>query len=183
VWDAFLIDSDFKIERPKRYYRKGLNLFHSDASKASSGVIGNPEMLQPQHDHGDKLSLMGTVRSGLSQLFHIGIHHEHQTENGEIDDAHDPDEGSQESGGSSHSSSASSRPPTPMIDPSTNTDPLLGGDEQPEQSDLKGRNVIANNQKQKSDVSKHTFYIENSQTRLKLFARNEVRHSPRVYPK
>ncbi|KAG2010069.1 phospholipase D, variant 2 [Coprinopsis cinerea AmutBmut pab1-1] len=31
VWDVFLLDSDFKIERPKRYYRQGLGLLHHDS--------------------------------------------------------------------------------------------------------------------------------------------------------
>jgi phospholipase D1/2 len=34
--------------------------------------------------------------------------------------------------------------------------------------------------KRSDDVSKHTFYVENSQMRLKLFARNEVGSSYRV---
>jgi len=31
IWDIFLLDADFKIKRSTRYYRKGLNLLHSDS--------------------------------------------------------------------------------------------------------------------------------------------------------
>lgn len=62
-----------------------------------------------------------------------------------------------------------------MLDPSTNTNPLAGGngadnrDDQPWQPDTDKKR-----KKRATDVSRHTFYIENSQMRLKLFARNEV---------
>ena len=58
---------------------------------------------------------------------------------------------------------------TPILDPSTNTNPLLGPEEHPE----KKKNTTMD-KKKAADVSKHTFYIENSQVKLKLFARNEV---------
>lgn len=54
---------------------------------------------------------------------------------------------------------------TPMLDPSTNTNPLLGADD---------RGGDAKKKKKSGDVSKHTFYIENSQMRLKCYAKNEV---------
>lgn len=63
-----------------------------------------------------------------------------------------------------------------MLDPSTNTNPL----EPPTgMSDKRSRAGEEEKRKKKrtGDVSKHTFYVENSQMRLKLFARNEVRSS------
>ena len=76
-----------------------------------------------------------------------------------------------------------SRPPTPILDPSTNTNPLLPNDEN--SGDYPVNNADAKSLKQKkksaSDVSKHTFYIENSQTRLKLVARTEVVHPLPIY--
>ncbi|KIY44775.1 phospholipase D [Fistulina hepatica ATCC 64428] len=38
VWDVFLLDSDFKIERPTRYYRQGLNLLHGEAGDGESRI-------------------------------------------------------------------------------------------------------------------------------------------------
>jgi phospholipase D1/2 len=64
-----------------------------------------------------------------------------------------------------------------MLDPSTNANPLAGGDEHPdEMNDTPNwqNDTEKKRKKRANDVSKHTFYIENSQTRLKLFARNEV---------
>ena len=74
--------------------------------------------------------------------------------------------------------------PTPMLDPSTNTNPLLPNEGN--QGDDPVNNPDAKSLKQKKkkstpDVSKHTFYIENSQTRLKLVARNEVPCHPSVH--
>ncbi|ESK89222.1 spo14 [Moniliophthora roreri MCA 2997] len=101
VWDVFLLDSDFTIERPRRYYRQGLNLLHPDSG-----------------------------------------HHE--------------------------------KPPTPMLDPSTNVNPLEGRadgqddhDEAHPWADKKKKKANAN------EVSKHTFFVSNSQMRLKLYAKNE----------
>ena len=56
---------------------------------------------------------------------------------------------------------------TPMLDPSTNTNPLEAPDER--------SNGDKNKKKKRGDVSKHTFYVENSQMRLKCYAKNEVR--------
>jgi phospholipase D1/2 len=63
-----------------------------------------------------------------------------------------------------------------MLDPSTHANPLAlpsdANDKTPGlcDKDDQGKETHA------SDVSKHTFYIENSQMRLKLVARNEVGH-------
>ncbi|KAH9080301.1 phospholipase D [Lactarius deliciosus] len=87
VWDVFLLDADFKIERPKRYYRQGLNLLHGD----STGE--------------DRKALLGSIRSRLSHVLHPRAQNKKRRTSG--------------------------------------------------------------------DVSKHTFYIENSQMKLKLYARSE----------
>ncbi|KIP01912.1 hypothetical protein PHLGIDRAFT_96565 [Phlebiopsis gigantea 11061_1 CR5-6] len=101
VHDVFMIDTDFKIERPKRYYRQGLNLLtHPEAT------------LEEEH-----------------------------------------------------------RRITPILDPSTNTNPLLGAESEGAEKDDAAQDK--KKPKKQQDMSKHTFYIENSQTRLKLFARNE----------
>jgi phospholipase D1/2 len=66
--------------------------------------------------------------------------------------------------------------PAPMLDPSTNANPLSPGAEEadadrhwhPDEKEKRKKKRV-------EDVSKHTFYIVNSQMRLKLFARNQVR--------
>jgi len=66
----------------------------------------------------------------------------------------------------STTSSRSERPQTPMLDPSTNTNPLLDQDENPDYPDTSKK-------RDRDEVSKHTFYIENGQMKLKISAKNE----------
>ncbi|CCL98409.1 uncharacterized protein FIBRA_00406 [Fibroporia radiculosa] len=148
VWDVFLIDSDFKIERPTRYYRQGLNIFtqfeddHPTEVQNGGGKEKHKHLvIEPERHPRRVSSTLGSsaTNSGFS---------------------HAP------------SSPPSSRPLTPMLDPSTNTNPLLG----PDDHEDRGRDDAPGSEKNKrrsNEVSKHTFYVENSQMRLKLFARNE----------
>jgi phospholipase D1/2 len=110
---------------------------------------------------GDHVSLIGSIRSKVSRLFHIDGHQRAATMN----DAN--------TSGNEYASSPSMvsyRGPT-MLDPSTNINPLSGDAEHPD-----GSQLLDKKQKDHSaDMSKHTFYITNSQMRLKLCARNEVR--------
>lgn len=137
---------------------------------------------------------MGTITSRMSRIFHLG--HHAQSTHGDANaatgaTAADGDAGpshprrvstsSSASSGSSNLFSEPSRPPTPMLDPSTHTNPLKYpdeiGDNGEEDNNNNNNNNTKKNKKKKrtGDVSKHTFYIENSQMRLKLFAHNEVR--------
>ena len=167
----FLLDSDFKIERPTRYYRQGLNLItHPEAAlQEERGEGGLQETTS-------RVSVRGgsSIKSKLSRVFHFG--------------QSDPSErGTRTSRGTSSRPRASSlsaptsgessegaelaRQITPILDPSTNTNPLYGADDHGE------RDASGEARKKRMDVSKHTFYVENSQMRLKLFARNEVSHN------
>lgn len=73
---------------------------------------------------------------------------------------------------------------TPLVDPSTNVDPLrepLSEDEtgprpNPNPKAIE-QEIQARKRKKRKDVSKHTFFIENSQMKLKLFARSAVSNS------
>ncbi|KAI0789639.1 phospholipase D [Abortiporus biennis] len=180
VHDVFLIDSDFKIERPKRYYRQGLNLLTlQDVSKHEHQHQQEKEKAEQQqtprssHDARSHVSsTLGSIKATLSRAFHLNHHNP---------DGHGLDSLSVGAGTRRRSDSASSqssddsrpqpsRPLTPMLDPSTNTNPLLGGDGGRETDDPEAE---ANRKKSTKDVSKHTFYVENSQMRLKLFAKNE----------
>jgi phospholipase D1/2 len=69
-----------------------------------------------------------------------------------------------------------------MLDPSTHVNPLQssGAAEGREIQEETNEQDKRKKKKRTDDVSKHTFYIENSQMRLKLFARNEVGSSHQV---
>ncbi|KAI0040774.1 phospholipase D, partial [Auriscalpium vulgare] len=163
VWDVFLLDPDFKIERPMRYYRQGLNLLqvperHSSESKraASEGAMT------------ERSSVFGSIRSKFSKV----LHSRHST-NGDAareSTSTRPRSDSVTSEGSSSSSSTRSGAQTPMLDPSTNTNPLM---DEPQRGQKHSDDSEKKKKKKASEVSKHTFYIENSQMRLKLFARSE----------
>ncbi|KAF6757522.1 hypothetical protein DFP72DRAFT_758222, partial [Ephemerocybe angulata] len=106
IWDVFLLDSEFKIERPKRYYRQGFGgLLHLDGSSDEE----NEETVDRLEANGDKSKEEEEEqRKALAEV------RDHQ------------------------------------------------------------RNLREQQKKAEGkDVSKHTFYIVNSQMRLKLYARNE----------
>lgn len=178
VWDVFLIDTDFKIERPTRYYRQGLNLFaqfesEDDEEMPVSGARGrNSREAESSHIK----STVESFTSHIAKAFNFGYlgegskpAHPEASANGHVQDStsHRNDFTSS----TRSMSPMSDRPMTPMLDPSTNTDPLQPRDHNEghstQENDKKSR-------KRQKDVSKHTFYVKNSQMRLKLIARNEV---------
>ncbi|KAF8208791.1 hypothetical protein K438DRAFT_1667027 [Mycena galopus ATCC 62051] len=165
IWDVFLLDADFDIERPKRYYRQGLKLLHPDTTKEDQGHgVPSNIHLQPSGDH-DTRSMIGSIRSSFSKL----LHRNRRNANGT---AREDDRSSTSSGSSA--SSVVSEAPAPMLDPSTNVNPLS---QSPDEADAERHWHPDEKEKRKKkrveDVSKHTFYIVNSQMRLKLFARNQ----------
>ncbi|KAF5382453.1 hypothetical protein D9615_003003 [Tricholomella constricta] len=157
VWDVFLLDSDFRIERPKRYYRQGLNLLHVDGTHTGSLQPGKAmdRLQEPEHPDTDRRSVIGSIRSRVSRIFHIHGHRRPATFNGT--------QVGHESFNSS-STSVASQTPAAMLDPSTNVNPIIAEGDHDGQAD--GHNRA-------DDVSKHTFYVINAQMRLKFFARNE----------
>ncbi|KAJ6557347.1 phospholipase D [Mycena vulgaris] len=160
IWDVFLLDADFDIERPKRYYRQGLKLLHPDTGEDDDVSPPSKNLLHAPTDN-DTRSVLGSIRGSFSKMLH--------RRNGNGTSRHD-DRSSTSSGSSA--SSLVSQHPAPMLDPSTNANPLAGITDQPDAD----RNWHPDEKKKKKrveDVSKHTFYIVNSQMRLKLFARNQ----------
>ncbi|KIY71705.1 phospholipase D [Cylindrobasidium torrendii FP15055 ss-10] len=152
VWDVFLFDSDFKIERPTRYYRQ-LHLRHNEDD--------NPE----EHPNSNSMdserrSMLGSFKSKITN------HLRRSTSHSRIDGL---PRSRRSSSSSSSGSSVSSRPPTPLLDPSTNVDPLSepGEKDDPKWIDSKKK------KRSPKDVSRHTFYISNSQMRLRVTAKNE----------
>jgi phospholipase D1/2 len=167
VFDVFLLDSDFRIERPKRYYRQGFNLLQGDMIREE--VAERKHLLAPPDDGGDGRSMFGSIKQAFSRMSRKSI--------GERSDAHpgwrsSDDRTSHASGDDSSDESSLHRPTTPLLDPSTGTNPLETGVEPPRG----GVDAYARKGKKPSgEMSKHTFYIVNTQMRLKLFARSEVR--------
>lgn len=168
-----MLDSDFKIERPKRYYRQGFNLLHHDTSDKDEVEGNGSKKATVQYDHESGFAhAFGTMTHRMSKIFHVG-HHEHgHAANGTS--ASVPGTGG-DSDSDSSDSPESSRPATPLLDPSTNTNPLEHPDAQNNARGAAGGEDEKKKKKRAGDVSKHTFFIENSMMRLKLFARNEVR--------
>ncbi|KAG2065325.1 phospholipase D [Suillus decipiens] len=189
IWDVFLFDTDFKIIRPTRYYRKGLHLLHSEPEDREFLVGLNKTQQQPHPEtqmeypqaQVDCLSAIDSIKSRLSRALRFANRSSPNitvTTDGVVqcngDVAGETGHMRTESI-SSGSSAITSRPATPMLDPSTHVNPLKsssaaeGRETQGETNGQDGRKK----KKRTDDVSKHTFYVENSQMRLKLFARNE----------
>ncbi|KAJ7134494.1 hypothetical protein C8R44DRAFT_770608 [Mycena epipterygia] len=158
VWDVFLLDADFDIERPKRYYRRGLKLLHPDTAEDEEARPPSNN-LQPPTDN-DAKSVMGSIRSSFSKLLHPARRNGDGTE----DDRSSTTSGSSASSVSQH--------PAPMLDPSTNVNPLSATTDQAD-ADRHWHPDEKKKKKKVDNVSQHTFYIVNSQMRLKLFARNQ----------
>lgn len=172
MWDVFLLDSGFKIERPTRYYRQGFNLLHPEHDEKEIVGVQDNQKMEVQYDHQSGFAAtMGTINSRMSKILHLGGHKGSRSDDALHSTAR-PRAGSASSG-SSNSSSEPEQALTPMLDPSTNINTLQHPNKMNE-SRLQVGKDDKKKKKRAGDVSKHTFYIENSQMRLKLFARNEV---------
>ncbi|EMD31658.1 hypothetical protein CERSUDRAFT_100122, partial [Gelatoporia subvermispora B] len=184
VRDVFLIDQDFKIERPTRYDRQGLNMFHQLELEEDGE--------EHEHGHGRDLrrgsadsrkhhyvaSIKSRVPKVFSRKHRRGSRVERTDARAVADCASSWTRTEWHTRrtidglpGEVPSPPSSSRADTPMLDPSTNTNPPMLGEEQNEQSG--GTKTSKKKKSRGNEVSKHTFYIENSQMRLKLFARNK----------
>ncbi|PIL22872.1 hypothetical protein GSI_15568 [Ganoderma sinense ZZ0214-1] len=207
VYDVFLIDQDFAIERPVRYYRQGMHLLHLDGHHTDE-----PDTVTQESGRGDDdqvqvtvespterkrlSSTVGSIRSTLSRVLRPGSRSQQANGHGRASASannltvdrghgHGPPRPSQDTRAStaseSGSSEPSSRPLTPMLDPSTHANPLdpsghghEHGDHEHEHEHEHGDSADgAQRRKGSKDVSKHVFYVVNSQSRLKLTAKNE----------
>ncbi|KAG1822931.1 uncharacterized protein BJ212DRAFT_1331537 [Suillus subaureus] len=176
IWDVFLFDTSFKIIRPTRYYRKGLHLLHPEPEDREFLI----QTEYPQAEV-DCLSAIDSIKSRLSRAFRIANRSSPNiaaTTGGEVQGNGDVATGTghrRTETVSSGSSAVSSRPATPMLDPSTHVNPLKSSNTAETREIQEETNEQDKRKKKKrpDDVSKHTFYVENSQMRLKLFARNE----------
>jgi len=184
VFDVFLLDSDFKIERPTRYYRQGLHLLmdsSDDSDKETDKGKGKEvDRLLPRHKEEndtdgvhpapprdiDCTSTLGSIKSKMSRVFKRKKAPGPESPSRPSASASAPDPRTPTDDTASTISLRSERARTPILDPSTNTNPLLDPDEQ---QDL----PRPSKKRSYDDVSKHTFYIENSQMKLKINAKNE----------
>ncbi|GJJ14636.1 hypothetical protein Clacol_008902 [Clathrus columnatus] len=168
-----IVEDPGEIERPVRVYRQGFHLLqgHHASETVDMGETENDVQDQVERQNGTTIPATGSgsVRSKWSLPRVFG----HKTTNSA---QHSP-----RSLISSGSSSDTDDEPirTPLVDPSTNVDPLrepLSEDEtgprpNPDPNTIQ-QEIQAKKRKKHKDVSKHTFFIENSQMKLKLFARN-----------
>ncbi|KAL0066150.1 Phospholipase D1 [Marasmius tenuissimus] len=161
VWDVFLLDSDFAIERPRRYYRQGLNLLHPDHDKDDATDEKSKKM--SVHSDTEHMSLMGTIKGRVSKALRRTNRSRARTT---VDDEESDDSGDSDP-------SVSSRP-APILDPSTNVNPLENADDQQDMGDEAEHPWSEKKKKANAnEVSKHTFFVTNAQMRLKLYAKNE----------
>lgn len=187
AFDVFLFDSDFKIERPTRYYRQGFHLLRDssddDEKKADKGKGKEVDRSPPQdpggHDtdnvrlspprEADCISTLGSIRSKMSKVFKRKKAPESEVPSRPSGSGSGPGRhpriSTDDTASISTISSRSDRPPTPMLDPSTNTNPLL--------DDGDRGHLHPSKKTSRDEVSKHTFYIQNGQMKLKINARNE----------
>ena len=214
IWDVFLLDSDFKIERPRRVYRQGLNLLQHGHLKVEVDDImvgggkndnghGRPHVERHEYDQYGTFSKVKSKLARALHLSHISLNKKHGRHEGSAESNGDAGMGgrhsttgasfdrtrshtrsmsasSMSSGASSASSVIEAGMRTPMVDPSTNMNPMRDeGPNEPSQpgdgdGDSHGHDPKKRRKKKKSkDVSKHTFYVSNAQMRLKCFAKNE----------
>lgn len=174
VWDVFLLDSDFLIIQPVRYYRKGFHLLrHESSDDNAHGNHTAREVVRTVPEHEAKCpSFMESCKSQLSRVFCFGHHPppnltaeivEKRSSNRQSDGWYDA--------GLSIGSGVSPSMRSPMVDPSTNRDPLsTDAEDRDAQPTIEEKGQGG---KRPQDVSKHTFYVQNSQMKLKLTARNE----------
>jgi phospholipase D1/2 len=200
VWDVFLLDPDFRIERPKRYYRQNIgNLLHSeksDVEQQKNAKAGEPHrphhhihhhheqatmpQIHPSPPDTERRSIISSIKTRVSKILHIDPNHPPPPPNGHADHGHQSDDADISDSASSNGSSMPFRVPTPMFDPSTHVNPLQprvdgqGHEDGRVEGEQAPKPKEGTKQPVSSDVSKHTFYIVNSQMRLKLSARNEV---------
>ncbi|KAF8610545.1 phospholipase D [Ceratobasidium sp. AG-I] len=194
IFDVFLLDSDFTIERPVRYYRQGLSFLH--------GALENDDdEMEKKHTHTreiePQLSKSQTIKRTFKSIGHsagrsatTGDKDKHTAQsNGDTNAAGPSGSGSgtrRRSGslGAREALGARVRPgeglPVPdMADMITSSesssdeeDPTTAAAQGPDK-DGKKKKGKGKNKANLGDVSQHTFYIQNSQNRLKLVAKNE----------
>ncbi|CAE6425545.1 unnamed protein product [Rhizoctonia solani] len=176
IFDVFLLDSEFAIERPIRYYRQGLSFLH--------GALDNDDdAAEKKHSHTREIELPHSTGQAIKRTFqHIGQSAGRNSSGSEPRDVSQTNAGAR--GSKSHSrrrSSTGGLPQDNSLPVPDMTDMIHSSESSSDEEDptVAANQWVDNNNKKKkkktnlTDVSQHTFYIQNSQTRLKLVAKNE----------
>lgn len=180
IFDVFLVDGDFAIERPKRYYRKldPKRLGHQeDENEDDHDPEEDPEAGDPIPDPNTESfphEAHGTL-TRFAGILHIGHHHDkHHSVN--HDETHSA-AGNQDQQGEDEKKAPKGDAVLMAGDPSTQPTEL---DKQAAEAISASRAVhslatsSSARKKKATDVSQHTFFLQNSQRKLKFVAKNEA---------
>jgi phospholipase D1/2 len=171
-----LLDSDFTIERPIRYYRQGLSFLH--------GALDNDDdAVEKKHTHTREIEPSVSKSQTIKRTFRSIGHSAGRSSSGDRSKESTQPNGETSGKHSRRRSSVGARPgeglPAPdMTDMITSSESSEEDEEDPAVAANQGPEKDKKKKKHKAnlgDVSQHTFYIQNSQNRLKLVAKNEVR--------
>ncbi|QRW00574.1 hypothetical protein RhiJN_28592 [Ceratobasidium sp. AG-Ba] len=178
IFDVFLLDADFTIERPVRYYRQGLSFLH--------GALDNDDAeVEKKHTHTRGIEPQISKRQTIKRTFQSIGHSGGRSTVAEKDKIGGHANGDASGGHRRRSlgASESARPqnglPAPDITDMISSSESSSDEENPTVAANQGiekdkkKKSKAKNKANLADVSQHTFYIQNSQTRLKLVAKNE----------
>lgn len=133
--------------------------------------------LGPNRRHRANSTTVASINRARSRFRHERTSGDHALS--DASDESDGDSPDAESGSDAESEIHDER----RVDPSTNLDPAQaegkGGQAEegvadPESAAAQEATMRKGKKKKNKDVSKHTFFVSNSQMRLKLFAKNEV---------
>jgi phospholipase D1/2 len=173
-----LVDSEFKIERPKRYYRQGLHLLHLDGLSRGDeearkemdhdgGINGNDDRAATVREQNRSKHQRDNFLTKFLSLPSRQHHHPHQADTDTHEPtAHDP-QLSPPSSPSGTSLASEDFAPHQTIDPSTGMDP--------KDNKVPTKGEDGKKKKEgKKDLSLHTFYISNSERRIRMVPRSEV---------
>ena len=198
IFEVFMLDSDFKVERPKRIYRQGLNILHhndhggDDQHQPAQFPRQDGAELNPSaadRDGSEKSGKLRSLRSGFARVFHHSVKSAHslppppeKQHDVQTSTTFSPSSyvstsfvGSEDGGENAEGASLS-----PVVDPSTNMDPLRAETWTDEEmsprlcKEGESHETARKKKRRVKDVSRHTFFIENSQMRLRLLAKNGV---------
>ena len=144
MFDVFLFDSDFKIEQPKRYSRKGLHLLN-DSSDDGDDDDDDDHEKKTEKGKGKKVDCLPPGRQGQN-----GTDNVHFAQSGDVNYT---------------STLGSIRSKIPNVFKRKVPDP-----EEPSLRSERGQTLIPD--PSTSTNPEHTFYIENGQMKLKISAKN-----------
>ena len=172
---------------PKEHHEKDIN----NEKQTTHGDARNGRTLRGVKDIVERALHLGHIRPDRANSMTVASInrvrarlHERSSENNALGDGSDGGDGDGDSPDAESESEAESEvQDPPQVDPSTNVDPVQdasakgeNGNANPDPEGVAAQEAKKRKGKRRNDknVSKHTFFVINSQMRLKLFATNEV---------